>query len=104
MARDFEAELAAARSRVERIKKAQAAAERKSWQSVGKAAFEVFGNKLLGLTNDQLKEFFSELKELKATADMMSSSKEKQASYLQPSYLHDSAEEDASDSVEDDTP
>lgn len=98
MARDFEAELAAARSKVERIKKAQAAAERKSWQSVGKAAIEVFGDKLIGLTNAQLKEFFSKLKELKATAAETPSVKEEQ-----PSYLHDSVEEDVSDSVEDDT-
>lgn len=96
MARDFEAELAAARSKVERIKKAQAAAERKSWQSVGKAAIEVFGDKLIGLSNAQLKEFFSELKAPKETAAKTPSDKEEQAS-----YLHNSAEEDVSDSLDD---
>ena len=81
MARDFEAELAAARSRVERIKKAQAAAERKAWQSVGKAAIEVFGDRLLGLTNAQLKAFFSGLEQPKETAADAPLERQVQASY-----------------------
>lgn len=61
MARNFDAEIAAALAKVERIRKAKAAAEKRASEAVGKAAIDVFGSELLSMSQAELKGFFSTL-------------------------------------------
>lgn len=46
MARDYDKELANAQAKVKRIQEAKAAAERRRYEPVGRAMYEVFGDEL----------------------------------------------------------
>ena len=49
MARDYDKELANAQAKVKRIQEAKAAAERRRYEPVGRAMYEVFGDELAKL-------------------------------------------------------
>lgn len=51
MARDYDKELANAQAKVKRIQEAKAAAERRRYEPVGRAMYEVFGDELSKLKN-----------------------------------------------------
>lgn len=65
MARDYEKELAAAEAKVKRIKQQKEAAERRKYEPVGRAMYEVFSHELSGLNGQkEAKAFCRELRKL----------------------------------------
>ena len=65
MARDYEKELAAAEAKVKRIKQQKEAAERRKYEPVGRAMYEVFSHELSGLNGQkETKAFCRELRKL----------------------------------------
>lgn len=65
MARDYEKELAAAEAKVKRIKQQKEAAERRKYEPVGRAVYEVFSHELSGLNGQkETKAFCRELRKL----------------------------------------
>ena len=65
MARDYEKELAAAEAKVQRIKQQKEAAERRKYEPVGRAMYEVFSSELSGLNGQkETKAFCRELRKL----------------------------------------
>ena len=65
MARNYEKELAAAEAKVKRIKQQKEAAERRKYEPVGRAMYEVFSHELSGLNGQkETKAFCRELREL----------------------------------------
>ena len=65
MARDYEKELAAAEAKVKRIKQQKEAAERRRYEPVGRAMYEVFSSELSGLNGQkETKAFCRELRAL----------------------------------------
>lgn len=65
MARNYEKELAAAEAKVKRIKQQKEAAERRKYEPVGRAMYEVFSHELSGLNGQkETKAFCRELRKL----------------------------------------
>lgn len=65
MARNYEKELAAAEAKVKRIKQQKEAAERRKYEPVGRAMYEVFSHELSGLNGQkETKAFCRELRAL----------------------------------------
>lgn len=65
MARDYEKELAAAEAKVKRIRQQKEAAERRRYEPVGRAMYEVFSHELSGLNGQkETKAFCRELRKL----------------------------------------
>lgn len=65
MARNYEKELAAAEAKVKRIKQQKEAAERRKYEPVGRAMYEVFSHELFGLNGQkETKAFCRELRKL----------------------------------------
>lgn len=65
MARNYEKELAAAEAKVKRIKQQKEAAERRKYEPVGRAMYEVFSHELSGLNGQkETKAFCRELRVL----------------------------------------
>lgn len=65
MARDYEKELAAAEAKVKRIKQQKEAAERRKYEPVGRAMYEVFSHELSSLNGQkETKAFCRELRKL----------------------------------------
>ena len=65
MARDYEKELAAAEAKVKRIRQQKEAAERRKYEPVGRAMYEVFSHELSGLNGQkETKAFCRELRRL----------------------------------------
>lgn len=65
MARNYEKELAAAEAKVKRIKQQKEAAERRKYEPVGRAMYDVFSHELSGLNGQkETKAFCRELRAL----------------------------------------
>lgn len=65
MARDYDKEIAAAEAKLQRIREAKAASERRQFEPVGRAMFEQFGVELSHCGNvTETKQFIGELRRI----------------------------------------